>query len=64
VPGFAEEMLGLLISFDMFDSPMDMTQIASTFNIKLASIEEFEKNMVLVPKSPGVSSAHYILNLY
>ena len=46
MPGFAEEMLGLLISFDMFDSPMDMTQIASTFNIKLASIEEFEKNMV------------------
>jgi len=46
VPGFAEEMLGLLISFDMFNSPMDMTQIASTFNIKLASIEEFAKNMV------------------
>jgi len=46
VPGFNEEQAGLLTSFDMFDSPMDMTEISRTFDIKLTSVEEFARNMV------------------
>jgi uncharacterized protein YbjT (DUF2867 family) len=46
VPGFNEEQQGLLASFDLFDSPIDMTEVTRTFGIKLTSVEEFAKNMV------------------
>jgi uncharacterized protein YbjT (DUF2867 family) len=46
VPGFPESLLPLLASFDMFDSPMDMTRIARTFGIRLTSVEEFAEKMI------------------
>jgi NADH dehydrogenase len=53
VPAFSEHpsganLLPVFASFDMFDSPMDMTEIVRTFGIKLVSIEEFAKNMIAV----------------
>jgi uncharacterized protein YbjT (DUF2867 family) len=45
VPGFNEDQRALLISFEMFDSPIDMADLIRTFDIKLTSVEEFAKNM-------------------
>jgi hypothetical protein len=50
VPAFSEHpsranVLPVFASFDMFDSPMDMTKIVRMFDIKLVSIEEFGKKM-------------------
>jgi NADH dehydrogenase len=41
VPGLPEAVWGLAASFDMFDSPMDMTETARTFGVQLTSLEEF-----------------------
>jgi uncharacterized protein YbjT (DUF2867 family) len=46
VPDFPESLLPMLASFDMFDSPMDMTEIVRTFGIGLTSVEEFAKKMI------------------
>jgi hypothetical protein len=51
VPAFSEHpsranLLPVFASFDMFDSPMDMTKIVRMFDIKLVSIEEFGKKMI------------------
>lgn len=46
VPGFNEEQQGLLTSLDMFDSPIDMTEITRTYGVKLTSVQEFAESMV------------------
>lgn len=43
---FSRNLIPVFASFEMFDSPMDMTEITKKFNIGLMSIEEFAKNMV------------------
>ncbi len=40
VPGIPEVGLQVLASLDMFDSPMDMTETARTFGVRLTSLEE------------------------
>jgi uncharacterized protein YbjT (DUF2867 family) len=46
VPGFPESLLPMLASFDMFDSPMDMTQITKNFKIQLMTVEDFARKMI------------------
>ncbi len=41
VPGVPEAVWGLAAGFDTFDSPMDMTETARAFGVKLTSLEEF-----------------------
>jgi uncharacterized protein YbjT (DUF2867 family) len=41
VPGLPEAVWGLAASFDMFDSPMDMTDTTRAFGVKLTPLEEF-----------------------
>ena len=45
-PGLPEAVWGLAASFDMFDSPMDMTDTARAFGVKLTSLEEFVRRSV------------------
>jgi nucleoside-diphosphate-sugar epimerase len=40
VPGLPEFMAGMLASFEMYDSPLDMAETARTFGVKLTSLEE------------------------
>lgn len=40
IPGLPESMQGMLISFDMYDSPIDMAETARTFGIQLTSLEK------------------------
>ena len=47
VPGVPEAVWGLAAGFDTFDSPMDMTETARTFGVKLTSLEEFVRQSVL-----------------
>lgn len=47
VPGLPEAVLGLAAGFEMFDSPIDMTETARTFGIKLTSLEEFVRRSVV-----------------
>ncbi len=46
VPGLSEELVALLTGFDMYDSPINMTEITRTYGVKPTSVEEFAKNMV------------------
>ena len=46
VPGLPEAVWGLAAGFDMYDSPMDMTETARTFGVKLTSLEEFVRRSV------------------
>jgi uncharacterized protein YbjT (DUF2867 family) len=43
---FSRNLLPVFASFEMFDSPMDMTEITKRFNIKLTTIEEFAGKMI------------------
>ncbi len=43
---FSRNLLPVFASFEMFDSPMDMTEIKQKFNIKLMTIEEFARQMI------------------
>jgi NADH dehydrogenase len=40
VPGLAELVSGILAALETFDSPVDMTQTAQTFGVRLTPIEE------------------------
>jgi len=46
IPDYPEYLVSLLPSFDMFDSPIDMTDFVRTFDIQLTSVEEFAKKMI------------------
>ncbi len=50
VPGFSEELRALMTSFDMYDSPIDMTEITHTYGVRLTSVEDFARNMIAGPK--------------
>jgi uncharacterized protein YbjT (DUF2867 family) len=41
VPALPAALWGAFASFDMFDSPIEMVQLASEFNIKLTSMKDF-----------------------
>ena len=41
IPGLPESTWGIAAGFDMYDSPVDMTETARTFGVKLTSLEEF-----------------------
>jgi uncharacterized protein YbjT (DUF2867 family) len=43
---FCGNILPIAASLDMFDSPMDMTEITQKFNIKLMNVEEFARQMI------------------
>jgi len=43
---FSRNLIPVYGSLEMFDSPMDMTEITEKFNIKLTSIEEFARQMI------------------
>lgn len=46
VPGLPEAVWGLAAGFDMYDSPVDMTDTARAFGVKLTSLEEFVRRSV------------------
>jgi len=43
---FSNNLLGTFASFEMFDSPMDMTEVTGRFNVTLTTIEEFARKMI------------------
>jgi NADH dehydrogenase len=43
---FAANLLPVFVSFDMFDSPMDMTELKRNFNVNLITIREFAQGMI------------------
>ncbi len=46
VPGLPEAVWGLAVGFEMFDSPINMTETARTFGVRLTSLEEFVRRSV------------------
>jgi uncharacterized protein YbjT (DUF2867 family) len=46
VPDFTEPIAQLLAGLDLFDSPVDMTEVNRIFGIKLTSIDEFANDFV------------------
>jgi uncharacterized protein YbjT (DUF2867 family) len=46
IPGFPDNLLGLLASLDTFDSPIEMTELNKAFGIKLVSMEQFVAEML------------------
>lgn len=46
VPGLPEFMAGMLASFEMYDSPVNMAETARTFGIKLTSLEESVRRLI------------------
>ena len=43
---FSRNLIPVFASFEMFDSPMDMTQITRNFKIRLMTIEDFARKMI------------------
>jgi len=43
---FSANLLPIFASFDMFDSPMDMTELKSNFNINLITVREYARKMI------------------
>ena len=43
---FSANLLPIFASFDMFDSPMDMTELKSNFNINLITVREYAQKMI------------------
>jgi uncharacterized protein YbjT (DUF2867 family) len=48
IPALPEALWGVFAGFDMFDSPMEMSQLASEFNIKLTSMKDFMEGFLHV----------------
>ncbi|HEY5629279.1 MAG TPA: NmrA family NAD(P)-binding protein, partial [Candidatus Limnocylindrales bacterium] len=48
VPGLPPFMAEMLATFDTFDSPMDMTELATEFGISLTSVEAWAEGLVPV----------------
>lgn len=48
IEGIPEAAAGLLAGLDFYDSPVDMTELASTFGVRLTSLEEYAGRMVPV----------------
>ncbi len=46
IPGLPESTWGIAAGFDMYDSPVDMTETARTFGVKLTSLEEFVRRSI------------------
>lgn len=54
VPGMLDVIANFLASFDMFESPMDTTELARTFDIRLTPLEEVaRKNIASVEAVQG-----------
>jgi NADH dehydrogenase len=51
VPGLAELVSGLLTLLETFDSPIDMTEPASTFGVRLTSVDAFTRGQAEVMRS-------------
>lgn len=45
VPGVFEYVVPVLAGFDMYDSPMDMSEIAPRYGVALTAVEEFARQM-------------------
>lgn len=43
LPGYPEVIGGLLTAMDTYDSPLDMTETARTFGVRLTSLEEYTR---------------------
>lgn len=46
IPGFPDNLLGLLAGLDTFDSPVEMNELNKAFGIKLVSMEQFVAEML------------------
>ena len=46
VPGLPERMQPIAASFDMFDSPVDMTKTARAFGVQLTPLEQAVRGML------------------
>ncbi len=48
VPGVPEQIHGLLASLDTYDSPMDISDLARAFGVRLSSIDDYARQMAKV----------------
>jgi NADH dehydrogenase len=55
VPGLPGPMLGMLAGFDMYDSPIDMTQTSSTFGVTPTPLREAVRRQLA--SNPGPPQA-------
>ena len=55
VPGLTELVSGLLAALETFDSPVDMTETARTFGVKLTTLDEYVAQAIR--RSPSSPSA-------
>jgi hypothetical protein len=46
VPSLPEGTWGIAAGFEMFDSPVDMTETARTFGVELTSLEQFVRRSI------------------
>jgi uncharacterized protein YbjT (DUF2867 family) len=46
VPGLPPEMAAMLAGLEFFDSPIEMTKLSATYNVKLTSMQTFAHNFV------------------
>ena len=51
IPGFPEVMNGLVTALDTYDSPIDMTELASTYGVRPTPLSEFVKGFVAASRS-------------
>ena len=57
VPGLAELVSGLLAALETFDSPVDMTETARTFGVRLTTLDEFVSHSLRhSPSSPSAET--------
>jgi len=50
VPGLPDPMPAFLTAFESYDSPVDMTEPARTFGVRLTSLDEFARADVVEPR--------------
>jgi len=49
VPGIPDAIHPLLASFDTYDSPLDTSELARSFGVRLTSIDEYARQIAAVP---------------
>jgi hypothetical protein len=47
VPGMPDAVAQFLVGFDMFDSPMDTTELTNSFGVRLTSLEELARQTIV-----------------
>ncbi|MDQ4038844.1 MAG: hypothetical protein M3313_10980, partial [Actinomycetota bacterium] len=53
IPGLPEVISPLLAALDTYDSPMDMTQLASQYGVKPTTLGDFVHGFVTTTQPPG-----------